>query len=198
MSANLQVMSTVRDLGVMIDSRLTMADHVTAVCRSGYYQLRQLRCVVQSLTSEAAMTLVHSFVSTRLDYCNSLLYGVADNQLQRLQSVQNAAARLVTGARRTEHITPVLQSLHWLPVRQRIVYKLATLIHKCLTGRALAYPTKYCRHAGIRRPGMPSADTSMLDVPRTRTALGDRSFACLLYTSPSPRDGLLSRMPSSA
>ena len=78
------------------------------------------------------MTLVHSFVSTRLDYCNSVLYGNADNQLQRSQFVQNAAARLVTGTRRSEHITPVLQSLHWLPVRQRIVYKLATLIRQCL------------------------------------------------------------------
>ena len=58
------------------------------------------------------MTPVHSFVSTRLDYCNSVLYGIADNQLQRLQSVQNATARLVTCTRRTEHITPVLQSLH--------------------------------------------------------------------------------------
>jgi len=61
------------------------------------------------------MTLVHSFVSRRLDYCNSVLYGIADDQLQRLQSVQNAAARLVTDTRRTEYITPVLQSLHWLP-----------------------------------------------------------------------------------
>ena len=98
-------------------------------------------------------------------------------QLQRLQFVQNAAARLVTGTRRTEHITPVLQSLHWLPVRQRIVYKLATLIHKCLTGRAPSYLAEYCHQAGTRRPGTRSADTSMLDVPRTRTALGDRSFA---------------------
>jgi len=89
---HLQVMLTVRDLGVVIDSRLTMADHITVVCRSGYYQLRQLRCVVQSLTPEAAMTLLHSFASTRLDYCNSVLYSVADNQLQRLQSMQNAAA----------------------------------------------------------------------------------------------------------
>ena len=123
------------------------------------------------------MTLVHSFVSTRLDYCNSVLYGIADNQLQRLQSVQNAAARLVTGTRRSEHITPVLQSLHWLPVRQRIVYKLATLIHKCLMGRVQSYLAEYCHQAGTRRPGTRSADTSMLDVPRTRTALGDRSFA---------------------
>ena len=85
-------------------------------------------------------------------------YGIADNQLQRLQSVQNAAARLVTGGRpnqsrrsvlnrqltgtrRSEHITPV-RSLHWLPVRQRVVYKLATLIRKCLIGRAPAYLTE--------------------------------------------------------
>jgi len=111
-----------------------MADHVTAVCRTGYFWLRQLRSVVQSLTSEAADSLVHAFISCRLDYCNALLYGIADGQLQRLQSVQNAAARLVTGTRRTDHITPVLKSLHWLPVRQRITFKLATLVHKCLDG----------------------------------------------------------------
>ena len=115
---------------------------------------------------------MHSFVSTHLDYCNSVLYGIADNQLQRLQSVLNAAARLVTSMRRTKHITPVLQSLHWLPVRQWIIYKLATLVHKCLT-----YLAEYYRQAGTRRPGMRSAGTSTLDVPRTRTALCDRSFA---------------------
>ena len=82
---------------VTIDCRLTMTDHVTAVVRTGYvyFWLRQLRSVVQSLTSEAAESLVHAFVSCRLDYCNALLYSIADGQLQRLQSVQNAAARLV-------------------------------------------------------------------------------------------------------
>ena len=102
-----------------------------------------------------------------------MLYGIADSQLQRLQSVQNAAARLVTGTRRSKHITPVLR----LPVRQRIVYKLATLMQKCLTECAPAYLAEYCRQAGTRRPGMRSAGTSMLDVPRTRTALCARSFA---------------------
>ena len=77
--------------------------------------MRQLWGVVQSLTSEAVKSMVNAFVSNRLDYCNSLLYGITDTQLQRLQSVQNAAARLVTGTRRSEHITPVLRSLHWLP-----------------------------------------------------------------------------------
>ena len=64
----------------------------------------------------------------RLDYCNSVLYGVTDNLLQRLQSVQNAAARLITRTSRREHISPVLQELHWLPVRRRVNFKLATLM----------------------------------------------------------------------
>ena len=92
---------------------------------------------------------------------------------------------------------PVLQSLNWLPVRQGIVYKLATLIRKCFIGRAPAYLVEYCHQAGIRRPGMRSADTSMLEVPHTRTALGDRSFAVAgphIWNSlpPSIRDMTLS------
>jgi len=67
-----------------------------------------------------------------LDYCDALLYGTADCQLQRLQSVQNAATRMVTGLRRMEHVTPILKSLYWLPIRQRVTYKLATLVHKCI------------------------------------------------------------------
>ena len=125
-----------------------MADHVTTVCRAGYYQLRQLRQITQSLTPTVAQTLVQAaFISCRLDYCNSLFYGIADSdsQLRRLQSVQNAAARLITGTRRTEHIRPVLQSLHWLPVRQRILFQVAVLVHKCLNGRAPAYLADDCR-----------------------------------------------------
>jgi len=76
----------------------------------------QLRQVVRSVSVDAAKTVVHAFISSRVDYCNSLLYGISDILLRRLQAVQNAAARLVTGTRRYDHITPVLQQLHWLPV----------------------------------------------------------------------------------
>jgi len=165
------------NLGITIVSRLTMADHVSAICRACYFQLRQLRVVLQSLTSEAATSLVHAFISCRLDYCNALLYGIADCQLQRLQSVQNAAARLVTGFRRMEHISPILKSLHWLPIWQRVTYKLETLVNKCINGRALEYLAEFC-HPGIdQRPGMRSADSGKLHVPRTQTSFGDRSFA---------------------
>jgi len=138
-----------------------MADRVTVVCKTSYYQLRQLRGVVQSLTSEAAKSLINAFISNRLDYCNSLLYDITDTQLQRLQSVQNAAARLVTGTRRSEHITPVLRSLHWLPVRQRITFKVAIIVHKCLDGRAPMYLSKPMTFAGQRPTGMRSASAAI-------------------------------------
>jgi len=114
--------------------------------RSGYNQLRQLRPVVRSLSVNATKTLVQVFVSCRLDCCNSLLYGISDRQLLRLQLVQNAAARLVTGSRRSDHITPVLRQLHWLPVRQRVAFKVAGFVHQSLAGAAPMYLADNCHH----------------------------------------------------
>ena len=151
---------------------MMMADHVSAVCLSGYYQLRQLRCVVQSLTSNVAKTLVHAFVSCRLDYCNTLLYGVADGQLQRLQSDRNTAARLVSVTWRSEHITPILKSLTWLPIHQRITFKLATLVQNCMNGRVPVYLSDDCQLVSRRQTR--SATAAFLDVPRASTSLGSR------------------------
>jgi len=92
--------------------------------------------VTRSLSADAAKTLAQAFIFIRLDYCNALLYGVSERLIHRLQSVQNAAARLVTGARRRDHITPILRQLHWLPVRQRVTFKIAVLVFQCLTGQA--------------------------------------------------------------
>jgi len=136
-----------------------------------------LRGIVQSLTPDAVKTLILAFITSRLGYCNSLLLGVTDQQLKRLQSVQNAAARLLTGARRSDHITPVLQSLHWLSVRQRIRYKIAMLVHKCLNGRASRYLIDECRLAGGRRSGTRGAGRQMLEVTRCNKTCGDSSFA---------------------
>ena len=88
------------------------------------------------MSEEAVKTLTHAFIGSRLDYCNGLYCGISEGLLNRLQSVQNAAASLVTGLGRREHITPVLRQLHWLPVRQRVQFKLATLVHRALAGTA--------------------------------------------------------------
>ena len=110
------------------------------------FQLRQLRAVRDplSLIEGAAKKLVSAFISSSLDYCNSLLVGIKEGLLDRLQRVQNAAARLVTGTRKYDHITPVLSALHWLPVRQRIIYKVALLMYKCVHSLAPLYLAEDC------------------------------------------------------
>jgi len=123
------------------------------------------------------MTLVQSFISCHLDYCNSLFSGITNSLLGRLQSVQNAAARLVTGTRRCDHITPVLRQLHWLLVR-RVDFKLALLVYKALHDATAAYLVNDCQlvsHAGRRQ--LRSADIDTCCVPQTNTRFGDRSFA---------------------
>jgi len=139
LSTTIKVAESARDLGVILDAELTMSAHVTALCRSGFFQLRQLCPFVRSFTTEAAKTLVQAFISCRLDYCNSLLYLVTENVMRRIQSLQNAAARLITGARRRDHITPVLCQLHWLPVRRRVEFKLACLVRQALCGQMPTY-----------------------------------------------------------
>ena len=93
-----------------------MLPHIDSVCRTGFFQLRQLRTVRGSLTTECAQTMVHSFISSRLDYCKSLPFGISAERIKRLQSVQNAAARLVSETRKFDRITHVLQNVHWLLV----------------------------------------------------------------------------------
>jgi len=128
LSASVTVVNTARDLGVILDSQLSLDAHVASVCRSSYYRLKQLRPVAQSLSVEAAKTLVQAFVSSRLDYCNAILHGLPEKLIRRLQSVRNAAARMITSAQRHDHITPILRQLHRLPVRQRVDFKIAVLV----------------------------------------------------------------------
>ena len=177
--ASIASVSKVRDLGVIIDDELTMAAHVSHVVSGCFYQLRQLRSVRRCLPFEARRVLVTAFVSSRLDYCNAILYGVAACNTQRLQIVMNAAARLVTGTGRHEHITPVLRDvLHWLPVSQRIIFKIAVLAFNCIRGTGPAYFNDVCIPlANIPgRAGLRAAERGDLLVPATKTKIGSRSF----------------------
>ena len=107
---------------------------------------------------------------------NQLFVGVTGWLLDKLQSLQNAAAHLVTGARKFDRITPVMRELHWLPVRQRIRFKTAILVLKCLHGLAPEYLSEYCKLT-TGRSHLRSANVCLLSVPRTRTTYDDRSFA---------------------
>jgi len=126
---------------ISIISLTANTPHITALCRSGFYQLRQIRPAIQSLTPDTARTIVQAFIACRLDWCNSPLYGVPENLLRKVQSVQNAAAHLLTGARRSHHITPMLCQLHWLAVLRRVEFKIAFLVHQSLASLAPTYLT---------------------------------------------------------
>jgi len=178
LSSSARVQDTARDLGVVIDSQLSLSAHVVAVCRSGYYQLRQLRQAVWSLSEDASKTLVQAFVSCRLDYCNSLFFGISEGLMNRLQTVQNAAARLVTGTRRCDHISPLLRQLHWLLVRQRVEFKVATLVHQSLSGMSPPYlADDCCLVADAREWRLRSTASRTSIMTRTYSTFGDRAFS---------------------
>ena len=114
---------TVRNLGLWLDSSLNMETHVSKVCKAAFFMLYNLRHIRKYLDQESAETLVCAFITSKIDYCNGLLFGLPESQTMKLQRIQNACARLVCNSSKFCHITPLLKTLHWLPVRQRIVFK---------------------------------------------------------------------------
>src|SRR6218665_2988894 len=111
------------------------ASNVLRICRTSFYKFRQLHVIRGSLSTETCTALVHAFVSSRLDYCNSLFAGLSDDLINKLQSVLRSAARLVLRKRKFD----LRDQLHWLPIRQKIQYKLGLLVYKCLRGDAPSY-----------------------------------------------------------
>ena len=167
----------VTNLGVRLDGRLKLDAQIGAVVKTGFFQLRQLAKVKPVLSRHDFEILIHAFITTRLDYCNALYTGISKSNMARLQLVQNAAARLLTGTRKFDHITPILQSLHWLPVHFRTDFKILLFVFKCLHGLAPQYLSNllvpYTPSRLLR-----SADQALLVVPKTkRKSRGDRAFA---------------------
>uniref|UniRef100_A0A3P9JI23 Reverse transcriptase domain-containing protein n=1 Tax=Oryzias latipes TaxID=8090 RepID=A0A3P9JI23_ORYLA len=136
---NIPLSSPVINLGVKIDSTLTFDHHVRHLSKVSFFHLKNIAKLRPSLTQSDAEKLIHAFISSRLDYCNALLVGIPGRSLERLQHIQNCAARVLTRRRKFDHITPVLQSLPWLPIRSRIQYKLCLLTYQCVHGTAPAY-----------------------------------------------------------
>ncbi len=115
--------------------------------------------------------------SCTLHYCNALYVGVSGSSIARLQMVQNAAARHLTGTRKYEHISPILASLHWLPVHFRITFKMILFVFKSLNGLAPPYISELL-HPYMPTHSLRSADQLFLNVPKTKRKLrGDHAFA---------------------
>ena len=135
--ADVPFVSSVKNLGVTLDSNLSMSQHISNTCKAAYIQIRHISSIRHLLTTQATQTLVCSLVLSRLDYCNSLLSGCPQYLLDKLQKVQNAAARLVCKAKKSDHIHPILETLHWLPVTHRIQCKMSTICFNSISGTGL-------------------------------------------------------------
>ena len=135
----IKLQSSITNLGVHLDSRMSFDKQVSETCKASYFHIRALRHIRSSFTTEACKTVAAAIVGSRLDYCNSLLAGTSVSILARLQLVQNTLARVVAQKPRFCHITSVLADLHWLPIRHRINFKIVTIAFKVLHFRQPSY-----------------------------------------------------------
>jgi hypothetical protein len=187
-SRAVEPVTVVRDLGVFIDAELSMRDHVSRTAQTCFYHLRRLRSVRQQLGRDVTARLVSALVLSRLDYCNAVLVGLPASTLAPLQRVLHAAARLVLQLRPRDHVTPALRELHWLPIAQRIDYKLCLLVHKSAIGHAPVYLTRMLTAAAVvpSKATLRTATSGDYIVPRTHLKLGDRAFS---VAAPVPGTG---------
>lgn len=164
-----------RILGFEVDNSLSMSNHIDNVTRSCFYQLHKIYKIRDCIDEDAAKSMVHSLVTSRLDYCNAVLYGLPDTLLNRLWCVQKSAARLITSTRKYDHITPVMIKLHWLPPRERIEFKILLLTYKALNGKAPVYISDMLQRRSDK--GTRNDNKLLLVDPRMkRVTFGGRSF----------------------
>ena len=140
--ASIEKVDRVKSIGATLDRHMKLDSHTSSICKSAWFHLHQISKIKLFLTHEQLKSVIHAYVVSRLDQNNSLLIGLPKDQITKLQMVQNAAARLLYGARKRDHVTPLLIKLHWLPVEKRILFKILLLVYKCTTGKGPDYLTE--------------------------------------------------------
>ena len=181
--ADVPFVSSVKKLGVTLDSNLSKPQHISNTCKAAYIQIRYIGSIRHLLTTQATQTLVCSLVLSRLDYCNSLLSDCPQYLLDKLQKVQNAAARLVGKANKSDHIHPILETLQWLPVTHRIQYKISTICFSSISGTAPRCMSYLLQPYTPARQLRSTSDTRIFVTPCVNTnTFGERSFS---YAAPS-------------
>ena len=177
---------SVKNLGLTLDCHLTMNAHVSKIARTCYFEQRRLASIRRFLTSTATATLVSAFVLSRIDYCNSLLFGSTRDVTSHLQRIQNYAVRVILCLPRSSNITTYLRSLHWLPAKVRSTYKIACLCYHCHSSTAPSYVADMLHRKPMHTRNTRSSSyiVPLLNRPaHSKATLGDRSFSLLLLLS---------------
>jgi len=172
--------TSVRNLGIYMDADLSMRTHVLRTAAGCFAVLRRIKSIRRSVTQPVLQSLVVALVLSRLDYGSTVLFGLPQQLVDKLQSVQNAAARLIFAARRRDHISPLLQSLHWLRVADRITFRLAVLTYRCLHSSAPEYLSRQLQRVSDvqTRQRLRSSSSTALVISRTcRATIGGRCFS---------------------
>ena len=168
---------SVRNIGAVIDEKLTMIPHLNNITKTCYQHLRSIGQIRKYLTAAATTTLIHAFITSKLDNLNSLLYGLPDAQIDKLQLIQNQAARLIFRKKKYDSVSPLLVELHWLPVEFRLDYKMLLLTYKCLHNLAPVYLSELLESYIPARP-LRSSEKDLLKEPPFRTeSYGKRAFS---------------------
>ena len=169
---------SIKNLGVIFDPHLKMDLHVNSICRAINFHLRNISRIRRFIDKDTCAHAVRSLILSRLDYGNSLLAGTSQYNVQRLQKLQNRAARLVFRASKRTSAAPLLRDLHWLPVQQRIEFKILLHVYNSVNRLGPMYLSDVMSQYACAREGLRSSrDTTRLSVPVNRRVIGDSSFA---------------------
>ena len=178
-SHNIPFSDSSRNLGFILDSKLSTKKHIIKICQTAYFELKRISSIRRFLTEDATKTLVTSYILSRLDYCNCLLMGTPNSVIQPLQKIQNFAARLILLAPRHHHATPLLEKLHWLPISERIKNKVACMCFSAINSSGPAYISELLHVYTPSRTLRSSSDTRILEIQQyKRKTHGFRTFSC--------------------
>uniref|UniRef100_A0A8C2BXZ1 Reverse transcriptase domain-containing protein n=1 Tax=Cyprinus carpio TaxID=7962 RepID=A0A8C2BXZ1_CYPCA len=170
------VQPSLRSLGVVFDAAMSLEKHSKQLIKNCFFQLRNISKIRALVSKVELEMIIHAFISSRLDYCNSLFICLNRKDLCRLQTVQNSAARLLTHRSKRAHITPILASLHWLPVKFRMHFKILVLTFRALQGQAPPYISDLIQ-LRTSSHSLRSTGQRFLVAPHTHfKTRGDRSF----------------------
>ena len=176
---------TIRNLGVVFDSQMSMSPHIKSLCSSLTFQLRNITRIRRFLDFDTCHLVIRALVLSRLDYGNGLLLGSNKTDILRLQRIQNWAAKLVCQSSKYDHATPHLRRLHWLPVDLRITFKVLVIVFKCLSHTAPVYLADGFSLYRPARTGLRSAsDTTLLSEYSSRKTLKSMEAKSFYYAAP--------------